>query len=51
VGRPGINGPGDSVANISPVLLNTERIRYGRHPLSLQFHSSRRASGMSAAKF
>ncbi|KAJ7884708.1 hypothetical protein B0H13DRAFT_2537126 [Mycena leptocephala] len=30
VGRPGIDGPADSVADITPVLLNVERIRYER---------------------
>ncbi|KAF7288965.1 hypothetical protein MIND_01413100 [Mycena indigotica] len=32
-GRPGINGPGDSVANISPVLDNPGRIQYERRKL------------------
>ncbi|KAF8189274.1 hypothetical protein K438DRAFT_1593489, partial [Mycena galopus ATCC 62051] len=30
VGRPGIGGPGESVADISPVLFNAQRIKYER---------------------
>ncbi|KAJ7864093.1 hypothetical protein B0H14DRAFT_2348646, partial [Mycena olivaceomarginata] len=30
VGRPGVHGPGESVADISPVLFNAERIKYER---------------------
>ncbi|KAJ7671085.1 hypothetical protein B0H17DRAFT_1209140 [Mycena rosella] len=30
VGRPGANGPGASVADISPVLVNADRIKYER---------------------
>ncbi|KAJ7091038.1 hypothetical protein C8R44DRAFT_585422, partial [Mycena epipterygia] len=30
VGRPGVNGPGDSVAVISPLLVNAERVKYER---------------------
>ncbi|KAJ7725505.1 hypothetical protein B0H14DRAFT_2410571, partial [Mycena olivaceomarginata] len=30
VGRPGVHGPGESMADISPVLFNAERIKYER---------------------
>ncbi|KAJ7078164.1 hypothetical protein B0H15DRAFT_1001560, partial [Mycena belliarum] len=33
VGRPGIDGPGKSVAEITPVLYNSERIRYERRKI------------------
>ncbi|KAJ6484866.1 hypothetical protein C8R45DRAFT_1147891, partial [Mycena sanguinolenta] len=33
VGPPGINGPGASVANITPLLSNAERIRYERRKI------------------
>ncbi|KAJ7271324.1 hypothetical protein B0H12DRAFT_989783, partial [Mycena haematopus] len=33
VGRPGIDGPGESVADISPVLFNAERIKYERRKI------------------
>ncbi|KAJ6523273.1 hypothetical protein DFH09DRAFT_1420994, partial [Mycena vulgaris] len=33
VGRPGVNGPGDSVADISPVLVNADRIKYERRKI------------------
>ncbi|KAJ7215464.1 hypothetical protein GGX14DRAFT_391891 [Mycena pura] len=32
-GRPAVNGPGPSVANISPVLLNQHRIQYERRKI------------------
>ncbi|KAJ7116971.1 hypothetical protein C8R44DRAFT_627132, partial [Mycena epipterygia] len=33
VGRPGLDGPGQSVADITPVLLNQERIKYERRKI------------------
>ncbi|KAJ7315143.1 hypothetical protein DFH08DRAFT_1040237 [Mycena albidolilacea] len=33
VGRPGIDGPGESVAEITPVLFNVERIKYERRKI------------------
>jgi hypothetical protein len=42
VGRPGIDGPGQSVADITPVLFNAERIKYERRKI---LRSSRRHAG------
>ncbi|KAJ7710864.1 hypothetical protein B0H17DRAFT_1190543 [Mycena rosella] len=33
VGRPGVHGPGESVADITPLLYNTERIQYERRKI------------------
>ncbi|KAJ7703657.1 hypothetical protein B0H17DRAFT_872502, partial [Mycena rosella] len=33
VGRPGVHGPGESVADITPLLYNTERIKYERRKI------------------
>jgi hypothetical protein len=41
VGPPGVDGPGESVANITPVLFNAERIRYERRKILKGSHNPR----------
>ncbi|KAJ7733380.1 hypothetical protein B0H14DRAFT_2639646 [Mycena olivaceomarginata] len=41
VGPPGVDGPGESVANITPVLFNAEWIRYERRKILKGSHNPR----------
>ncbi|KAJ7763332.1 hypothetical protein B0H16DRAFT_1254115, partial [Mycena metata] len=47
VGQPGIEGPGDSVADITPLLLNSERIKYERRKI---LKDARAAAGANFAE-